>query len=195
MTNFLSRASLVLVLSFAGTIASAKGGCAIAGPDTARITIQEFSDFHCPYCKRGSNTMREVLKLYPSQVKLVFRNMPLPFHDPGATQAAKALTAICRQSPSLAYAFQEELFARQDRLVDEGDKFLFETARKIGADEALMKTDMETEAVSQSLAADKKLAATHGINGTPSFLIGTELVAGSLPLADFKRIIDKQLGR
>jgi protein-disulfide isomerase len=78
----------------------------IAGLANAPVTIEEFADFECKYCVRGSNTTREVLKNYAGKVNLVFRNMPLPAHQ-NALIAAKAFSAVCLQSPSLAYSYQK----------------------------------------------------------------------------------------
>ena len=170
------------------------GGCVIAGSGNAPLTIEEYADFECPYCARGSNTMKEVLKNYPGKIKLVFRNMPLPAHT-NAYAAAKAFSAVCLQSPSLAYSFQKELFDNQDKLVVQGESFLYETAEKLGANVSQMKLDMNGETVTHSIAEDQKLADSHHFKGTPSFMIGTEPVTGSHPYDEIKKIVDQQLGQ
>jgi protein-disulfide isomerase len=179
---------------FTSLAQAANAGCAIAGAANAPITIEEFADFECPFCVRGSNTMKTILKDYGGKVKFVYRNMPLPMH-PHSQIAAKAFSAICLQSPSLAYSFHNELFSRQDQLEDKGEGFIFDTAQKLGVNVDQMKSDMNSPEVAKILADDEQAARAHGFQGTPSFVVGTETITGAQPYAEFKKIIDKQLGR
>lgn len=184
-------------LSFAGfasvaRAASSSNDRVIAGPADAALTIEEFADFECVYCERGASTMKQVLKDYDGKVNLVFRNLPLEFHKQ-ALPAAKAFSAIRLQSPSKAFAFYTKVFDNQKRLEDEGMAFLIQAAGAAGADVEQMKSDMEGPKVVQILAEDKALAESFHFNGTPSFRIGTESVTGAVPLAEFKKVIDRQL--
>jgi len=181
--------------SLAGASDVSSEGCVMAGSPEARVTIEEFADFHCRYCAVGSDTMKEVAKNYPNDVKLVLRNMPLPFHNPGALTAAKAFSALCLQSPTLARTFQAELFDSQAELIKKGEVFLYDTANKIGADVKQMKVDMNGAAVAKMISADQERADSLNFKGTPSYLIGTEKVTGARPYEVIARIIDKQLGR
>ena len=194
-----SFASLVFGVSASLAYAVSGGaseGAVIAGPAKAAVTIEEFADFECPFCVRGANTMKTILKDYPGKVKLVFRNMPLPPHvHPHAQIAAKAFTAVYLQSSTLGAAFYNELFSRQDQLEDKGETFLYETAQKLGVNLEQMKSDMNSAEVAKILADDDQAARAHGFQGTPSFMIGTEAVSGARPYADFKKILDKQLGQ
>jgi protein-disulfide isomerase len=167
----------------------------IAGPTDAKITIEEFSDFGCTYCAKGSATIKEILKDYSGKVKLVFRNFPLPFHQPGAGVAARAFAAVRLQNPALAYSFQTELFQNQDRLLKEGESFLYEAAGRLGVNVAQMKADMAGPVVAMSLAEDKQLAEEHKFNGTPSFVIGAESIVGAVPYEEFKKVLDRQLSK
>lgn len=167
-------------------------GCVVMGPKDAKLTIEEYADFECSYCARGANTMKEVLREFPGKVKLVFRNMPLPAH-PNANVAAKAFSAICLQSSSLAFAFQDELFANQSELSRKGEVYLYELAAKLGADVPRMKTQMEGPEVAKVLAEDKRSSEKLGFQGTPSFVIGSETVVGARPYLEIKQIVERQL--
>lgn len=191
--TIMSLAFLVLG-STTTAVAGTTDGCVVAGPDNAAVTIEEFADFECSYCVRGSNTMKDVLKDYAGKVKLVFRNMPLPAH-PTAMIAAQAFAAVCLQSPTLAYAYQAALFENQDKFVSEGEPYLYSLAQKLGVDVDQMKTDMNGDQVAKSIARDNQLAQAHNFKGTPSFMIGTEPVQGAYPYDQIKSIIDKQLGQ
>lgn len=190
---------MALAIYFVGSLANANNlkseGCTIAGPEDAPVVIQEFADFYCRYCVTGSNTMKEVLKNYPTKVRLVFRNLPLPFHNPGALTAAKAFSAVWLQSSSLAYSFQNELFTNHEQLLKDGDPFLYEIAQRLGVNVTQMKIDMAGAEVAKIIADDQQLADAHEFKGTPSFLIGSEEVRGSKSYEEIAKIIDKQLGR
>src|SRR5438477_329733 len=115
--------------------------------------------------------MRKVLKNYPEKVNLILRNFPMSFHE-NALVAAKAFSAVCMQSPSLAYSYQRELFKNQKRLSKEGEPVLYEVAARLGANVPQMKTDMNSEVVTKSIAEDQKLADSHDFKAVPSFMIG-----------------------
>lgn len=191
------KKQLALGLFIASSVAFAglnpNTGCVIAGPENAQLTIEEYVDFQCLYCVKGAKTMREVIKNYDGKVNLVLRNMPLPFH-PLALVAAKAFTAVCMQSPDLAYAFQKELFDNQEKFGKEDEAFLYATAKKIGADSERMKAAMSSDEVAKSILADRRRAESHKFTGAPSFLIGSVPLTGSYPYEEIKKIIDTQLG-
>jgi predicted DsbA family dithiol-disulfide isomerase len=97
------------------------------------------------------------------------------------------------QDPSLAYRFQESVFENQDQFLHLGEPFLYQTADKLGVDVAKMKTDMGSPQVERQIEEDRKLARANGIEGTPSFLIGSEKVVGALPYDQIRKVIDEQL--
>src|SRR5215475_14449731 len=83
------------------------------GPEKAPVTIIAFSDYECPYCKRAEATVAEVVKAYPTQVKVVFRDYPLPFHQ-HARGAAEA--ANCANAQGKFWEYHDKLFASQPAL-------------------------------------------------------------------------------
>jgi len=167
-------------------------GCFIGGSENADVTIEEFADFECIYCAKGSQMMEQVLKEYGEKVKVVFRNRPLSSHRI-ALPAAKAMGAVCMQGSELAHTFQQEIFQNQEKLKKEGENFLFVTAEKIGVNVEQMKGDMNSQAVSDAIAQDQKRADELKITGTPGFKVGTEVLVGSRPFEEFKQVIDRQL--
>lgn len=189
---------MVSALFLAGSISiaqsSRQGGRIIAGPDDAPITIEEFADFHCKFCARGSNTIGQILKNYPGKIKLIFRNLPLPMHSPGGLTAAKAFTAVSLLNPKLAYAYQNSLFQNQEKLIKVGEAFLYEVAESMGLNVPEMKESMAGEAVARIILEDQQIAESHKFKGTPSFLIGSEEVVGARPYEDIAKVIDRQLG-
>jgi protein-disulfide isomerase len=156
------------------------------------VVIEEFTDFECPFCARGSVTMDKLVQDYGGKVQLVIRNMPLKFHK-NAMIAAQAYTAVSLQNQSAAYEFQKQVFAEQGRLESEGEGFLYAVAGKLGIDLPRMKADMKSAKVAEIIAKDQSDFANYGFQGTPSYVIGTEKVQGVRPYGTFKAIIDRQL--
>ncbi|MGZ3774396.1 MAG: DsbA family protein [Pseudobdellovibrionaceae bacterium] len=184
----------ILMAAFLGqhALGAEYNGAVIAGPDDAPVTIEEYADFQCSYCARGADTMAQVLKDYPREVKLVFRNLPLDFHS-NALNAAKAFSAIYLQNRNLAYRLQEELFSHQDQFEKQGVNYIYSLAEKIGVNMDRMKDDMNSDNVEKMLKTDHAAAVKHNFQGTPSFLIGSEPVTGARPYDELKKIIDRQL--
>lgn len=165
---------------------------AFKGTKSAPITIVAYSDFQCPFCSRGHNTIEEVLKAYPGKVRYLHKHMPLSNH-PMALPGAKRYEAIALQSPEKAVKFHDEVFAQQARLNSEGEKFLDSVAKKLGVDMTKMKADMNSETVTGRIQADMAEAEKFEITGTPGYVVAGVSVRGAYPFATFKEIIDKKL--
>lgn len=164
----------------------------ISGPDNAKIVIQEFLDYECLYCSRGSDVMKELVKNYPNDIKLIIRNFPMPFHA-SANKAAQAISAVYLQSPALAEKFHYDLMKQQSQFVSQGEKLLYTLAHKIGVNVAKMKIDMNGSAVSDIMQQDATIAKYNGFNATPSFLIGDTKVQGAYDYEHFKNIVEQKL--
>lgn len=165
------------------------GKSPVKGNPNAKITIIEFSDFQCPYCKRGAEVMEEIAKMYPNDVKISFKNLPLPFH-PQARPAAKA--ALAAHAQGKFWEMHKELFANQQAL---NDKLYPELAKKLKLDVEKFKKDMASDAVEKQVDEDMEIASKHGINGTPGYFVNGVLVSGARPAQDFKVVIDRWLAK
>jgi protein-disulfide isomerase len=153
------------------------------GPATAKFTVIEFSDFQCPYCKRGKETMDELLKRHPNDVRVVFKHMPLQFHQQ-AKPAAKASIAAAKQGKF--WEFHDELFANQSALKPE---FFEATATKLGLNLEKFKADLTAPETDKQLEEDIKAATANQINGTPGFFVNGIAVRGAYPVEHFEKII------
>lgn len=162
---------------------------AYKGADSAKIVIVEYTDFECPYCSRGADAMKEVLKKYAGKVKVTVKHLPLPFHKK-AMPAATYYEAIRIQNPSAAIAFHDAIFANQEGLKKDSEKFLDEQAVKAGAKLPKLKADLKSAEVTKKIEADMAEAREFGFRGTPSFLVGGVPVRGALPPEEFGKIID-----
>ncbi len=164
-------------------------GSPFKGPKDAKVTVVEYSDFECPYCSRGKDTMEQVLKAYPKDVKVVFKHLPLGFHR-NAKPAARASMAAHEQGKF--WEMHDALFSNQKGL---GDDFYFATAKEIGLDVEKFKKDYASGKYDKQIEADSSFANKNGINGTPGFFVNGVKVTGARPFPDFKKIIDRWLAK
>jgi protein-disulfide isomerase len=151
------------------------------------ITLVEYSDFECPYCNRGYQTVMGLMKKYEGKVRFLFKHLPLSFH-PNAMPASAYYEAIRLQDPEKAFKFHDEIFKNQRKL-QQGKPFLDKLAKKVGADMAKLKKDAESDAVKNRIKADMAEAAKFGIQGTPGFVINGIPVKGAYPQSYFEKII------
>jgi len=163
------------------------------GNPSAPITIVEYTDFECPYCRQAHPVIVELFKRYGDRVRLVVKDMPMPFH-PRAMPAARMFEAVAMQDASKAPKFYDVMYDHQDRLIAEGERFLEETVRSLGLDVDRAKRDAASDVVSARIAADVAEAQRFGIAGTPGFLVNGVLLEGAYPVETFAAIIDRQLG-
>jgi protein-disulfide isomerase len=157
------------------------------GGAKAPVTIVEFSDYQCPFCKRGEDSVQKVFDTYGDKVRIVFRDYPLPFHE-RARPAAEA--ASCANAQGKFWDYNKKLFANQGALSDDNFKSY---AKDLGLDAA--KFDECYAKKPFSAAIDKDLAdgAAAGVNGTPAFFINGRSLSGAQPFEKFKEIIDEEL--
>lgn len=164
---------------------------ATVGSKSLPIQLIEYSDFQCPYCRKGADIVKELKEKYKGKIFFQFKHLPLPFH-PYAMNAAKAFEAIALQSKEKAYKFHDAIFANQEGL-GKGDSFLFETAKSLGADVEKMKKAMDSDQVKKRIEEDMEEAKKFGIQGTPGFIVMGVTVKGAYPKEEFIGIINKKL--
>jgi protein-disulfide isomerase len=168
------------------------GDRVIFGKKDAPITIVEYSDFQCPYCSRGYQTVKQVEKEYGDKVRIIFKHLPLDFH-PMAMPAARYFEAIAKQSHEKAAKFHDYIFENQGGFKDKGEKLLTEGAKKVGADMAKLQKDLKDESIDKTIAADMEEAKKFNMSGTPGFIINGVSLRGAYPFPEFKSIIDQHL--
>lgn len=165
---------------------------AYRGVSGAPITIVAYSDFQCPFCKRGFAVIEQVLKEYDGKVRYLHKNLPLPMH-PMAMPAAKRFEAIAMQDAKKAFQFHDALFNNQNQLYNDGEKYMDGLAKKLGVNVAKMKTDMESSTVANRIKSDSAEAQQYGISGTPGYIVNGVSIRGAYPLENFKEIIEKTM--
>lgn len=166
---------------------------AYEGDKNAPVTIVEYSDFECPFCRKGHMTMTQLLKEYPGKVKIVFKNLPIERIHPHALIASKYYEAIALQDIKKAAEFKKEIFDKQREFTADGEKFLKSAAKKVGANLAKVQTDINSETVNKRIEADRAEAEKFEFSGTPGYLINGVSLRGAYPIEEFKKIIDRHL--
>ncbi|MBF0138449.1 MAG: thioredoxin domain-containing protein [Magnetococcus sp. DMHC-1] len=157
------------------------------GPANAPVTIVEFSDFQCPYCRNIQATLSKIFEQYPDKIRLVFRHYPLPSH-PLAAKAAEA--AQCAAEQGAFWAFHDALFATD---ADPEIPFLKEMAAKQKLDTAKFDQCLTSGKHAARIQSDLAEGENLGVNGTPAFFINGIPLVGARPLSEYKRIIDDEL--
>lgn len=182
-----SKNNYSLLLEEPRIVVEAKGPA--RGPDNAKVTIVEFSDFECPFCSKAEDSVNQVMEQYAGKVKLVFRHFPLSFH-PHAAKAAEA--AMCAEEQGKFWEMHKVLFANQQKL---GVEDLKAHATTLGLDAAKFNACLDGGSKKALVDADQKAGAEAGVNGTPAFFINGKLLSGALPFPEFKKVIDAELAK
>lgn len=164
----------------------------VFGNPKAPITIVEYSDFECPYCRRERDVLVEVMRRYADTVRLLVKQTPLDIH-PHAMDAALVYEAVARQDAGKAFKLYDELFNHQDQLEARGSAYLDDAVRAVGADVARAKADARSTEIRAVVQADIAEGRRFGFTGTPGFLINGVSLEGSQPSEAFEHIIDRHI--
>ncbi len=158
------------------------------GPDDAPITIVEFSDFQCPFCKQWHQTVYEpLLAAYPGKIRVVYRHLPLTSIHPDAQGAAEA--AMCANAQGKFWEFHDKLFAGEAL----GAGIYSQYASDLGLDVKKFEACITKGAYRQAVQEDSDFALNLGVNSTPTFFVNGLAIVGAQPLSVFQQVIDKEL--
>jgi len=159
---------------------------ALRGPADAAVTVVVYSDFLCPYCARGAETLKEFMARHPDSVRVLFKHYAT---DELSRQAALVYEGLAAQDPRLAFAFHDAVFAAQQEIEQAGEPALYALAVKLGAGVPRLKRDLKDPALAKRIDDDVAEARSFGIDGTPTFLIDGVSVRGAAPLGEFEDVL------
>jgi protein-disulfide isomerase len=157
------------------------------GPANARITLVEFSDFECPYCTKAVARLETILKAYPKDARLVYKQYPLSSH-PHARAAAEA--SVAAQAQDKFWPMYDKLFANSTRL---SDGAILGLAKEAGLDIARFQADWKSTKVKQVVDKDIEDGGKVSITGTPTIFINGKRYNGPLDMAVLKPVLDAEL--
>jgi len=159
----------------------------VRGPGNARITLVEFSDFQCPFCVAATPQIDALMKAYPTQIKLIFKEFPLDSHSQAAMAAAAALAA---HKQGKFWQLHDAMFALRGNL---SRQKVIALASGIGLDMKRFQADFDSPEIKH--AVDKEIAEGEhiGVDSTPTLFVDGRRFNGALSVATLKPIIDDEL--
>jgi protein-disulfide isomerase len=163
---------------------SSQDGVVLGNPK-GNVTLVEFFDYNCGYCKRAMGDLLALLKS-DSDLKVLLKEFPVL--GEGSVQAARVAMAVRRQAPKKYLEFHTKLLGGRGRA---NEARALAVAKEMGLDMARVRKDMKKPEVEQALRQDFALAQALGLNGTPSYVVGQEVVVGAVGLDALKQKISK----
>lgn len=171
---------------------------AVLGDENAQVTIVEWSDYECPYCKRNfTQTYPQIKEKYidTGKVKYVFRDFPLGFHDPLATEQAMAAECVREQTDDKTYYAYHDLLYENTTSNGQGmeKSKLYELAENVGVNKEKFAECLDSEKYKDEVAKDVADGQKAGVSGTPAFLINGQFISGAQPFSVFEQVIEEEL--
>jgi len=164
------------------------GGAFTKGPADAPITLVEYGDFHCPFCKRVQPTLTAVLAKYGPKIRMVYKDFPLDNLHPQARAAAEA--ARCAGEQGKFWEFHDKIYAGDP---DATAPTMQLYAQQVGLDAAKFEACRSTRKFQSQVQADGVEGTKLGVSGTPGFFINGRFLSGAQPIEAFAKIIDEEL--
>lgn len=171
----------------------------IRGNKNAKVTLVEYADFECPFCKRFHPTMLQIMKEYGDKINWVYRHFPLSFH---ANAQKESEAAECAGKLGGNDAFWKYTDAIYDKTTSNGTGFaldqLVPLAKELGINNAKFQSCLDSGEFAQKVKDEETTGASEGVTGTPGTIIidakgNTQLVPGALPFNEIKPLIDAAL--
>jgi protein-disulfide isomerase len=169
----------------------ANEGSPTLGKPGAPVTLVEFSDFQCPFCKQFAPTLHQLDKNFGDKLQIVYRQYPIPSLHPNAFKAAEA--SLCAHDQGKFWAMHDMMFGEQDRL---SVTDLKEKARRLGMDASKFNTCLDTGRYTEQVQRDAQEAVRSGATGTPAVYVnGVEVPGGAVPYATIAAAVERELAR
>lgn len=175
------------------------GNLPLLGNADAKVTIVEFSDFQCPFCRSfWKDTLPQLKKEYidTGKVKISYRHYPLSFH-PMSQKSAEG--AECANDQGKFWEYHDKIYEKQDAqgqgTITYTNEDLKTWAGETGMDAATFGTCLESSKHASKVTEDMTAASAGLVDATPAFYVGSQLLVGAQPFSAFKAVIDQQLSK
>jgi protein-disulfide isomerase len=168
----------------------AVGDTPVMGPAAAPVTIVEFADYQCPYCRAVEPTLNQLREQYKDKIRYSYRDFPLPMH-PYAEKAAEA--SRCAGEQGQFWPYHDRIFTGDAESLSDSNLRSTAAALKLDSDKfgKCLDSGKEQAAVEKDLDQGKNL----GVSGTPSFFINGYYVSGAISYDDLRELVDQQLAQ
>lgn len=168
----------------------------IRGNANAQVTIVEYSDLECPFCKRFHETMKQVLATYGDKVRWVYKHFPLDQLHPKADKEAEAAECAGEQGGNDAFwAYIDKVFEVTPSNNGLDPALLPVLAQDLGLDKGKFESCLSSGKYAELVEAQFQEGARLGVDGTPGSFVNGERVRGAVPFEALKEIIDRQLAK
>ncbi|MFC4171566.1 DsbA family protein [Microvirga sp. GCM10011540] len=156
----------------------------VLGNPQGDVTLVEFLDYNCGYCKRAVADVKALIKADP-KLRMVLKDFPVL--GPGSVEASRvALAAKSQLAGERLYVFHTKLMEKRGQVTGETAKAV---AREMGLDLARLERDLQGDGINATLRENMELGQKLGINGTPGFVVGNEVIAGAVGAEPLKQVI------
>jgi len=153
----------------------------VGGNPKGNVTIVEFYDYQCGYCKMSEEPVEKLLK-DDKNIKFIYKDFPIL--GPASAEAAKASLASVKQGKF--QVFHDTLIAKKDHLSSD---MIYQTAKDVGLDVDKLKKDMADQSITDAINANLKLGQDIGVRGTPMFIVGENVYPGALQYDQLKQAV------
>jgi len=157
------------------------------GPAEAAVTVVEFADYQCPYCRRAQSVLDQLMREFKGKLRLVYKDLPAPSHA-GARPAAEA--ARCAAARGVFWEYHDLLFLASP---DFSRDHLIQYAERLALERDAFAACLDARHFREQVDADVSEARALGIRETPTFLINGKPLVGALPIETFREAITEAL--
>ena len=157
------------------------------GPETARLTIVEFSDFQCPFCRSGADTLTGIAKAFPNDVRLVFKQFPLESHSQAALAAEASLAA---HAQGKFWEMHDRIFSNPRSLTESN---LITWAKELGMDAAQFTSDLTSHKYQSTVQNEVREGLDAGVQGTPTVFLNGRPYRANVTIEELKPAVEAAL--
>ena len=162
-------------------------GAPSRGPETARLTIVEFSDFQCPFCRSGANALTEIAKAFPKDVRLVFKQFPLESHSQAAIAAEASLAA---HAQGKFWEMHDRIFSNPRSLTESN---LIAWAKELGMDATRFTSDLTSHKYQNTVQNEVREGLDAGVQGTPTVFLNGRPYRANVTMEELKPAVEAAL--
>ena len=162
-------------------------GAPASGPQTARLTIVEFSDFQCPFCRAGADALTEIAKAFPNDIRQVFKQFPLESHSQAALAAEASLAA---HAQGKFWEMHDRIFSNPRSLTEAN---LIAWAKELGMDGARFTSDLTSHRYQNTVRNEVREGLDAGVQGTPTVFLNGRPYRANVTMEELKPAVEAAL--